>query len=58
MGVVYHRYCPFIPPDAVRITTPVPHDELPDVVGAVGGVFIVAATEVRVLSHVPLLMAT
>ena len=55
---IYQRYCPLVPPDAVRVTTLVPHDELPVVVGAVGGVFIVATAEVRTPSHIPLLMAT
>ena len=35
-AAVYHRYCPFVPPAAVRVNAPVVQEELPVVVGAVG----------------------
>ena len=53
----YQRYCPLVPPEAVSVAAPVPHDELPVVVGAVIEL-IVATTGVLALSHVPLLMDT
>lgn len=55
---LYQRYCPAVPPDAVRVTTPVPHNEPPVVVGAGIAELIVATTEVLVLSHVPSLTDT
>ena len=57
VATVYQRYCPLVAPMAVRDRVAGPQDEFPDVLGAVGDVLIVAVTGVRVLSHVPLLMA-
>ena len=57
VAATYHRYCPLIPPEAVSVAAPVPHDELPVVVGAVVEL-IVATTGVLALSHVPLLRDT
>ena len=54
----YQRYSPLVAPDAVSITTLVPHDEPAVVVGAVGGVLIAATTAVLVLSQVPSLTDT
>ena len=54
---VYHRYCPAAAPVAERVILDPPHEELPVVAGAAGGVLMVAITAVRVLSQVPLLMA-
>ena len=58
VATVYQRYCPFVPPEAVSVRLAGVHDALPVVVGAVGGVLIVAVTAVRVLWQVPLLTAT
>ena len=57
VATVYHLYWPLVPPDAVSVTAPVPHDELPVVVGAVVEL-IVATTGVLALSQVPLLRDT
>ena len=57
-ATVYHLYCPFVPPIALKVTLPGKQDSAPVVVGAVGNVLIVATTGVRALSHVPLLIAT
>ena len=57
VGRVYQRYCPAAPPAAVSIRLAAVHDALPVVVGAAGGVLMVAITAVQILSHVPLLMA-
>ena len=58
VGTVYHRYCPAAPPAAESVTAPVPQRAALVVVGAAGIVLMVAVTAVRVLSQVPLLMAT
>ena len=55
---VYQRYCPVVPPEADSVRLAVVQEELPVVEGADGGVLMVAVTAVRVLSHVPLLIAT
>ncbi|MBN8651008.1 MAG: hypothetical protein J0L67_06260 [Cytophagales bacterium] len=55
---VYHLYCPAAPPAAVSVTLAARHDSAPVVVGALGGILIVAVTVVRVPSQNPLLMAT
>ncbi len=58
VGTVYQRYCPALPPEAVTVTDDVPQALPPVVVGAVGIVLTVATTDVRALSHKPLLMET
>ena len=58
VGTVYHRYCPAAPPAAVSVTVPVPHRAAAVVVGAAGIVLTVAVTAVRVLSQIPLFIAT
>ena len=57
-ATVYHLYCPFVPPIALKVTLPGKHDSPPVVVGAVGNVLMVAVTGVRALSQVPLFIAT
>ncbi len=57
-GVVYHRYNPGDPPDADNVTGDDEQLLAPVVVGALGGILIVAVTLVLVLSHVLLLIAT
>ena len=57
VATVYQRYCPLVAPVAVRVSAAGPQDALPDTPGAVGSVLMMAVTAVRVLSHVPLLMA-
>ena len=54
----YHLYCPFVPPDAVSVTAVEAQPLAPVAVGLDGGVFIVAITTVRVLSQLPLFIAT
>ena len=57
-SAVYQRYCPFVPPETETVTVPAPHElPLTGRVGAVGMGLVVAVTCVRVLSHVPLLIA-
>ena len=58
VGTVYQRYCPAAPPAAESVTVPLPHRAALVVVGAVGIVFMVAVTAVRVLSQMPLFIAT
>ena len=53
---VYHLYWPAAPPAATSVNETGPHKELPDTVGALGGMLTVAITGVRVLSQVPLLI--
>ena len=54
---VYHRYCPFVPPEALSVTLPVPQRFASVVVGAAGEP-IVKVTGVRELSQVPLTSET
>jgi len=58
VATVYHRYCPLVPPDALRIIVDGEQPDAPVVMGAVGTGLMVAITEVRVLSQLPLLMET
>ena len=59
VDVVYQRYCPFTPPEAFRSTVADGAHPDPGVArGAAGNAMTVAMTGVRVLSQVPLLMAT
>ena len=58
VDVVYHLYCPAIPPAAPSVNTAGPHDEFPVVVGAEGVVVMVAETAERAPSQMPLLMLT
>ena len=59
VDVVYQRYCPLTPPEAVRSTVADGAHPDPGVArGAAGNAMTVAMTGVRVLSQVPLLMAT
>jgi hypothetical protein len=55
VDVVYHRYCPAVPPAATSVALDGPHADVPVVVG---GVLMVAITAVRILSQVPLFSAT
>jgi hypothetical protein len=51
-ATVYQRYCPFVPPDAFRVTEALgKHALAPVVVGAAGNELMVAVTDVRVLSQ-------
>ena len=55
---VYQRYWPLVPPMAVSMTAPGPQ-ELPAVAtGEIGTGVMIALTAVRLLSQIPLLMAT
>lgn len=54
----YHRYCPLVPPAASSVAVPGPQLDPALMDGAFGRVRIVAFTSVRLLSQVPLLMAT
>ena len=56
-ALVYQRYCPVVPPDAVRVTDPGPHELPAEVAGAAGDGLITALTAVLVLSQPPMLMA-
>ena len=59
LEVVYHRYCPLLPPVAFSNTAEEGAHEDPLIpTGGEGNKFIVAVTNVRVLSQVPLLTAT
>ncbi|MBN8651007.1 MAG: hypothetical protein J0L67_06255 [Cytophagales bacterium] len=58
VGTVYQRYCPATAPEALSTTVPVPQRVAPVPPGAPGIMLMVAITDVRILSHVPLLMAT
>jgi hypothetical protein len=58
VATVYQRYCPALPPDAVKVSVPLPQMLAPVAVGAVGKLLIVAMTGVRALSQVPLSIAT
>ena len=55
--IVYHRYCPFVPPEAFSVTLPVPQRFASIVVGAAVEP-IVKVTGVRELSQVPLTSET
>ena len=55
---VYHRYCPFVPPEAFSVREPIPQRLPAEVIGATGEVLIVAVTAVRAPSHVPLSIET
>ena len=58
VGTVYQRYCPAEPPLAVSVTVPGPQFDPGVTPGALGMGLIVATTDVLLLSHVPLLIAT
>ena len=58
VATVYQRYCPFVAPEALIIIAEGEQPDAPVVVGAVGMGLIVAITEVRALSQVPLLIET
>ncbi len=58
VATVYHRYCPGVPPAAVRVIELVPQEELLVVVGAMGNVRMLAVTALRVPSQPPLLIRT
>ena len=57
-ALVYHRYCPAVPPEAVRVTAEDPQAEFPVIPGAAGGELIVAVTDVFEPSQVPSLIET
>ena len=57
IAVVYHRYCPAVPPVADKVTEVDGQPVAAIAVGAVGTLFICAITLVRVLSQ-PLLILT
>ena len=57
VDTVYHLYCPFAPPEAVKVNVFPAHALAPVVVGG-GEVDMVADTCVRALSHVPLFIET
>lgn len=55
----YHRYWPFVPPEAVNTNDPAVQIEPPNVVGAeMPDEVIVATTGMRTLSHTPSFKAT
>lgn len=58
VATVYHRYCPLLPPDALKIIDDGPQAAADVAVGAVGNGMMVAVTEVRAPSQVPLSMET
>jgi len=58
IATVYQRYCPLVPLEAFRIIADREQPDAPVVMGAVGIRLMVAITEVRLLSHVPLSMET
>ena len=58
VDTAYQRYCPAVPPEADKVRLAVVQEKFPVTEGAAGAVLMVAVTAVRVLSHVPLLMAT
>ena len=54
----YHRYCPFVPPEALRLMDEGPQAAAGVVVGAEGNGVMVAVTGVRAPSQVPLFIET
>ena len=58
VGTVYQRYCPAEPPVAVRVTVPGPQLDPGVTPGAGGAGLIVATTELRGPSQVPLSIDT
>ena len=50
----YHRYCPLVPPAALKLNMVPEHPEVLVIVGGVGNEVIVAVIKVRVLSQKPL----
>ena len=58
VGTVYQRYCPAEPPVAVRVTVPGPQLDPGVTPGAAGTGLIVATTELRGPSQVPLSIDT
>ena len=58
IATVYQRYCPIVPPEAFRIIADREQPDAPVVMGAVGIRLMVAITDVRALSQVPLLIET
>ena len=58
VGTVYQRYCPAEPPVAVKVTVPGPQLDPGVTPGALGTGLIVATTELRGPSQVPLAMDT
>ena len=58
IGSVYQRYWPAEAPVAVSVTLEFPQADAPVVPGGPGIVLMVAVTMVRLLSQVPLFMAT
>ena len=58
VAVVYHLYWPAVPPFALRVMLAVPQDEFPVAVGTKGNVLMVAETDERAPSQMPLLMLT
>ena len=59
VATVNQRYCPLVPPEAIKlIEAEGPQAEAGVAVGEVGSGFIVAMTAVLTLSHVPLSMDT
>ena len=58
VGTVYQRYCPAEPPVAVSVTVPDPQFDPGVTPGALGTGLIVATTELRGPSQVPLSIDT
>ncbi len=59
VGAVYQRYCPLLPPEAFSSTEEEGAQEDPGVTPGCGGeVLMVAVTEARALSQMPLLIET
>ena len=58
LAAVYHRYSPFVPPEALSVSEDELQDAAPVETGATGVLLMVAITGDRRLSHVPLLIAT